>query len=107
MHRATRFPNVVEVAIRWPSSLLLIAEMHALCSTVRILALLLSVLPAFDVVPVPVADFALPAFLWPYCISVPDRKLKGGGVPSPEGLQSFSLAKIYERCKKVANIWLT
>ena len=87
MHRATRFPNAVEVAIKWPSSLLLIAEMHALCSTVRILALLLSVLPAFDVVPVPVADFALPAFLWPYCISVPDRKLKGGGVPSPEGLQ--------------------
>ena len=94
MHRATRFPNAVEVAIRWPSSLLLIAEMHALCITVRSLALLLSSLktkknvpPAFDVVPVPVADFALPAFLWPYCISVPDRKLKGGDVPSPEGLQ--------------------
>ena len=95
MHRATRFPNAVEVAIRWPSSLLLIAEMHALCITVRSLALLLSSLkiffktnvpPAFDVVPVPVADFALPAFLWPYCISVPDRKLKGGGVPAlPRG----------------------
>ena len=92
MHRATRFPNAVEVAIRWPSSLLLIAEVHALCITIRSLALLLSSLkknvpPAFDVVPVPVADFALPAFLWPYCISVPDRILKGGGVPSPEGLQ--------------------
>ena len=41
MHRATRFPNAVEVAIRWPSSLLLIAEMHALCITVRSFALLL------------------------------------------------------------------
>ena len=40
MHRATRFLNAVEIAIRWPSSLLLIADMHTLCITVRILALL-------------------------------------------------------------------
>ena len=49
-------------------------------------------LPALDVVPTPVADFALLAVFGPPAIASPvtngrEHKLKGGGVPSPEGLQ--------------------
>ena len=47
-------------------------------------------LPSLDVVPTPVADFALPAFFGPPAVVSPvtngrEHKLKGGGVPSPRG----------------------
>ena len=49
-------------------------------------------LPALDVVPIPVADFVVPAFFGLPAVVSPvtngrEHQLKGGGVPSPEGLQ--------------------